>query len=205
MFAAMAVVGFAVVYAAVLLLGLCSLDAPDAPIGDPWFTMLEILIVAMMPAMVTLMAAVHASAPGRSKRLSRWALVFMIMTAAVTMAVHAGLLVLRRTSLVGDEWRAPLLSFEWPSLPYALDMLAWDGFFALAVLLAAPLFGGSRLGIAIRATLILSGVLALAGLAGPVLGEMRLRNIGVLGYAGIFPFAAALLALHFRRAASDAG
>jgi hypothetical protein len=198
MWASMAVVGFAVAYGAVLLLGFASLDSPDTPIEDPWFTILELLIVAMMPAMVALMAAIHASATKQSKSISRWALVFMIATAAVTMAVHVCLLVLRRSALIGEHRRV-LLTFEWPSVPYALDILAWDVFFALAMLCAAPLFGGSRLGVAIRVTMTISGILALVGLAGPLLGDMRLRNIGVLGYAGVFPVAAVLLAMHFRR------
>jgi hypothetical protein len=52
--------------------------------------------------------------------------------------------------------------------------------------------------------LIVSGVLALAGLAGVVTGDMRLRNIGIIGYAGVFPVAAALIAVLFRRGALPA-
>lgn len=200
MTAAITVVGLGFAYAGILVLGLASLDTPSAPIEDPWFTILEILIMAIMPAMVMLVVAIYASAPDRWKPRGRRALYFMIMTAGTTIAVHASLLILRRTSLIGEPWRARLLSFEWPSLPYALDILAWDILFAVAVLLAAPLFAGSRLGNAIRMALILSGLMALAGLAGPVLGDMRLRNIGVVGYAGVFPVAAALMALHFRAA-----
>jgi hypothetical protein len=33
-----------------------------------------------------------------------------------------------------------LFSFNWPSVPYALDILAWDYCFGLALLLAAPVF-----------------------------------------------------------------
>ena len=47
--------------------------------------------------------------------------------------------------------------------------------------------------------LIASGVLALAGLSGVVLGDMRLRAIGIVGYVGVFPVAALLLAILFRR------
>jgi hypothetical protein len=35
------------------------------------------------------------------------------------------------------------LSFKWPSVSYALTILAWDVFFALSVLFAAPVFGGN--------------------------------------------------------------
>ena len=46
-----------------------------------------------------------------------------------------------------------------------------------------------------------SGALALAGLSGVVAGDMRLRMIGVVGYVGVFPVAAVLMALLFHRAA----
>ena len=75
-----------------------------------------------------------------------------------------------------------LLSFRWPSVSYALDILAWDVFFALSVLFAAPAFSGDRLTVAIRVVLLIArGVLALGGLSGVIVGDMRLRNIGVLG------------------------
>jgi repressor of nif and glnA expression len=43
----------------------------------------------------------------------------------------------------------------------------------------------------------LSGVLALGGISGAVLGDMQLRMIGVVGYAGLFPVVALLLAILF--------
>jgi hypothetical protein len=78
--------------------------------------------------------------------------------------------------------------------------LAWDVFFAFAVLFAAPVFSGNRLARSIRVLLIASGALSLAGLSGVVVGDMQLRMIGVVGYAGVFPIAALLLAILFYRA-----
>lgn len=51
----------------------------------------------------------------------------------------------------------------------------------------------------IRGLMIASGVLALADLSGVVVGDMRLRNIGIVGYVGVFPVVAALLAVLFYR------
>ncbi len=48
--------------------------------------------------------------------------------------------------------------------------------------------------------MIASGVLALAGLSGVVVGDMQVRNIGIVGYVGVFPVVAALLAVLFYRA-----
>jgi hypothetical protein len=68
------------------------------------------------------------------------------------------------------------------------------------MLFAAPVFRGNRLAVWIRVLMIASGVLALAGLSGVVVGDMQLRNIGIVGYVGVFLVVAALLAVLFYRA-----
>jgi hypothetical protein len=91
------------------------------------------------------------------------------------------------------------LDFRWPSVIYSLDILAWDVLFVLAVLSVAPVFEGSRLAKWTRGLMIVSGVLAVAGLKGVIANDMQLRSIGIIGYAIMFPSAAALLAILFHR------
>jgi hypothetical protein len=93
-----------------------------------------------------------------------------------------------------------IVSFEWPSILYALDILAWDWFFALSILFAAPVFsGGSRLERWVWILLLVSGVLSLAGLIGVPLADMQVRNIGVIGYAVVTPVAFLLISVVFGR------
>jgi len=201
MVSALGTVSLSVIYAVVLIAGLLSLQSPQQPIGDPLFAILEILIILTMPLMVALMVAVHAWAPAETKVFSLVAIIFTSLLAGLTVSVHFVLLTVGRLSaFAGLSWMPLFLSFTWPSVPYALDILAWDVFFALGVLFAAPVFSGSRLAASIRALMIASGVLSLAGLSGVVVGDMRLRMIGVVGYAGAFPIAALLLAIFFYRA-----
>jgi hypothetical protein len=153
-----------------------------------------------MPLMVALMACVHVWASAESKAFSLTALVFMSLTAGLTCSVHFVILTVgRQAAFTALSWLPLLVSFKWPSVAYALDILAWDVFFAISVLFAAPVFSGSRLATSIRTLMIVSGVLALAGLSGVVAGDMRLRGIGIVGYAGVFPIAALLLAVLFHR------
>jgi hypothetical protein len=187
-------------YAVTLAAGFASLESRDEPIGDPYFALLELLIILMMPAMVLLMAAVYAWAPAHRKILGLVSLVFMAITAALTCTVHVAILTLSRQADVAQhEYLPRLLSFEWPSLAYALDILAWDFFFALSMLFASGVFSGSRLARSIRAAMLLSGVLALAGLSGVVTGVMALRNIGIAGYVGVFLVVVLLLGVLFHR------
>ncbi|PEN13187.1 hypothetical protein CRI94_11120 [Longibacter salinarum] len=197
---AVSVVVLQLAYAVTLVLGFLSLESPEQPIGEPMFTVLEVLILAMMPAMVALMVVVHAWAPPRAKTMSLTSVVFMAILAGVTSSVHFVILTLSRQPEFAELSQLSLFaSFEWPSVAYALDILAWDVFFALSMLFAAPVFSGSRLATSIRVLMIVSGVLALAGLSGVVTGDMSLRNIGIVGYLGVFLVVAALLAVLFYR------
>jgi hypothetical protein len=188
-------------YAVTLVMGLMSLESPQEPIGNPMFTILEVLIIIMMPAMVALMVAVHAWAPMHAKTLSLTSVVFMGLLAGLTCSVHFVILTMsRQPEFTEQSWLPLVLSFNWPSVAYALDILGWDIFFALSMLFAAPVFWGSRLAAWIRVLMIASGVLALAGLSGVVVGDMQLRNLGIVGYVGVFLVVAALLAILFYRA-----
>jgi hypothetical protein len=189
-----------VAYAITLVVGFLSLTSPDQPIGDPMFSILEILIIVMMPAMVGLMIAVHAWAPARLKTLSLAALVFMGLLAGVTCCIHFVVFTLsRQAAFAGQPWLPLFFSFSWPSVAYALDILGWDVFFPLSMLFAAGVFSGGRLATSIRWSMIVSGVLAFAGLIGLPSGDMQLRDIGIVGYVGVFLVVTVLLSIFFQR------
>lgn len=197
---ALAVLALGSAYAVALVAGLWGLHGADRPIGQPLFAILEVLILAIAPAMLSLMVAVHAWAPVEAKALTLSAAILMGLASGLTGGLHFVILALSRApEFAGQTWASVVFSFRWPSLAYALDILAWDVLFGLSMLFAAPAFAGSRLATAIRAAMIGAGVLALAGLAGVVTGDMRLRNIGIIGYVGGLLVVAALLAMLFRR------
>ena len=199
-FSAAATVILVVAYAVTLAVGLLTLESPEDPIGGPLFTILEILIIITMPGMVALMVTVHAWAPTNAKALSLTSVVFMGLLAGVTCSLHFVILTLsHQPEFRAQTWLPLVLSFEWPSIVYALDILGWDVFFPLSMLFAAPVFSGSRLATWIRVLMIVSGVLSLAGLSGVVAGDMQLRNIGIAGYVGVFLVVATLLAVLFYR------
>ena len=192
-----------VAYAVTLTVGLLSLASPNDPVGPPAFSILEILILVLMPAMVALMVAVHAWAPQRLKVLSLTALVFVSLLAVVTCSLHFVILtVSHQPAFAGQAWRPLVFEFRWPSVAYALDILAWDVFFPLAMLFAAPVFGGSRLGGWIRWTMVASALFALGGLAGVATNDMQVRNVGIVGYVGVFLVVDVLLGVLFHRASS---
>lgn len=193
-----------IIYAVVLILGLISLETKMDPIGNPYVSIMEIIIILMAPLMVVLMVEVHTYASGNTKTLSLIALVFMIITACITSSVHFVLLTVGlQTDFTTDlQWLQQLMfSWKWPSVVYALDILAWDLFFSLSMLFAAPVFKGNRLEASVRITMIASGLLSLAGLIGPIIADMQIRMIGVVGYTVFFPLACLLLSKLFSQSA----
>ena len=197
-----AVSAFCSVYAAILAIGLISLSSPDQAIQNPWFTLMEVLILCIAPAMVGLTVGLYYWTSAERKPLAMLSVLFMSMCVAVTSCVHFAVLVLsRHTTFAGSDWTALVFSFKWPSVMYALDILAWDVFFPLAALFAAFAVHGSGLARLARILLFGSAALAFIGLAGVPLANMSIRNVGIIGYVVLFPIASFLLALIFRRSA----
>lgn len=198
--AAFAVFFLLIAYAVTLVLGFLSLKSPQDPIGDPYFSILELLIVVIAPLMVIVMIAVHAYAFSETKMYSLAALAFMIIMASITCTVHFVILtVSRQIESAGFPWASLFFSFKWPSVAYTMDILAWDFFFAFSMLFAAPVFKAGRLEKTVRVLMIVSGLLSLAGLIGVPLANMNVRNIGILGYAGASIFVFLLLGIVFGR------
>lgn len=195
-----------VIYAVTTILGLLSLKQPQDPIGDPYFTMMELLIILLAPLMVITMISVHAFANREAKAYSFIALVFMIIMAVITSSLHFVILTVSRPiEAAGFTQGSLFFSFSWPSVVYTLDILAWDWFFALSMLFAAPVFKRDGIEKPVHNLMIIIGVLSLVGLLGVPLAIMKtdywffVRNIGVIGYALVAPAAFLLLAIIFGR------
>jgi len=191
------------IYATVLAIGLYTRASPDQPIQQPWFACMELLILAIAPLAVALMVALYAWAPEDRSSIALLGIAFMSMCSVVTCTVHFVILTLSREPIIAAfAWAPILFSFQWPSLAYALDILAWDVFFPLAALCAALTVSGPGLANGARSLFFASSALSLVGLAGVPLGNMNVRNIGIVGYVVLFPVAAVLMAVRFRRDAA---
>jgi len=160
------------------------------PIVDPILAIMEVLTLISAPLMVIVMAAIHAYASADRKIYGLIAIAFAIVFAAMTSAVHF-------VELTAVRQRGPG-GMVWPSAAYAVELLAWNFFLGLALLFAAPVFGGSGLERRVRRGLLISGSLCVAGIAGPAVGSMRLQLVGVLGYAVALPVVCLMLARLFR-------
>lgn len=188
-------------YGVVFSIGLATLPSQNQQIQNPWFTFMEVLILAIAPTMVAFTVGVHEVASAERKSAALLGIVFMSMCTVLTCSVHFSVLTLSRTTQFAEAaWASLVFSFTWPSLAYALDILAWDVFFPLSALFVAFAIKGMPRSRLVRGLLIGSTLLAFLGLAGVPLANMYIRDIGIIGYAVLFPIAALLFAVSVSRA-----
>jgi hypothetical protein len=138
--------------------------------------------------MAVSMVGIHFFASSEDKAYSLAGALFMFLMTGITSCVHFVILIFSY-QLPADRLAnlSSVLSFKWPSVAYALDILAWDWFYAISVLLAAQVFKHGKLERTTRMLMIVSGVLGLFGLVCVSLQKMQIRNIGIIGYAVIGP------------------
>ena len=179
--AAALVAAIGATYVVVLAVGI-SRYGLSRPIADPVLAVMEALTLLAAPALVVAMAAVREWAPPERRLTATAALAFAVIFAGITSVVH--FVELTAVRQLGGGGMA------WPSAPYAAELLAWDWFLGLALLFAAPAFQADRgRERRVRRAFVASGALALAGTAGPLLGDMRLQRLGIAGYAVVLPVA----------------
>jgi hypothetical protein len=199
MWTAWTIVVLYVVYIAVLFAGGVAAGVPR----EPYLATAEILTSVGALIQVGLLALIHDCAPPRAKTLSLVATGWMLLMAGLTVSVHfVQLTVARRIDLAATPEFARLFGWEWPSLLYAIELLAWHLFLGLSLLFAASAFRGRGAQAAVRIGLRVSGSLCIIGLVGPALGNLNWRMIGVFGYGVVFPSVCVVLGLVFKRAAS---
>jgi hypothetical protein len=187
--------------AAVVASGAASGAASGRP-QDPYWAIAEIVTIVGAPVLVTLMAAIHHCAPLRTRFASVNALAWILVWASLTVTVHfVELAVARRIDMAANPGFPRLFDFfEWPSLLYAVELVAWHLFLGLSLLIAALAFRRRGREAMVRVGLMAAGLLSLGGLIGPIVGDVNWRLIGVLGYGVVFPFVCLVIGLVFRRA-----
>lgn len=202
MWSAICVAALGGVYVSVGGIGVIMRPPGLAPLAqvDPYLAILEFLIILSAVALVTMMAAVHTWSPPEKKTFSLIAFAFMIAFAILTCSTHFASLTVGRQIVSGTMPQfSHQLSFSWPTIALALDLLAWDLFLGLSLLFAALVFQGDRQQNTLRIAMFVDATLCLAGTAGPLSGHMWLQLSAITGYAVVLPLVCILVARLFAR------
>jgi len=193
--AALAEVCLTVAYFLIGILWLRSAKPGSDPFrpADPYLACLEILIILSAIAFVFIAAAARGTGDGRWYASAGLGLA--IVFAALTSGAHlAQLTVLPRTP-------PPIVT--WPSVPMALDLVAWELFFGSALVCIA--LTTWRRAEWPRSLFLAAGVLCLAGASGPASGHLKLHLFATTGYAVLFPAGCLVLWLRSRGSLGGSG
>ncbi|HEU4860571.1 MAG TPA: hypothetical protein VFT15_12075, partial [Chitinophagaceae bacterium] len=171
---------------------------------EPYLAIAEVMTLVSAPLLVLLMVAIHECAPQSAKVFSLTALGWMLLLAGSTVIVHfINLTLWRQISVQQKIDYVRFLGWEWPSMMYAIELVAWHLFFGLSMFFAAFVFKGKRWEKVVRIALIATGLLCIFGLIGPLVGDLIWRLIGVFGYGVGFPIVCVLIARVFKNAPSN--
>jgi len=190
-----------VIYVVVGLIGIAARPPSRLALSqvDPYLAILEVLIILSAVTLVTMMAAVQTYAGPECETIGVTAFAFIICFAVLTCGVHfASLTVGRQIDPRALSLLSHQLSFEWPTLALALDLLAWNFFLGLALVFAAQVFKGEA-ALRVRVSMTLAGTLCLTGTLGPASGHLRIQYLAIAGYAFALPISCVLLAMLFWR------
>lgn len=183
-------------YLVIFLAGLYYSSSSHTPIGEPFFSCMEIIILLISPLMTAALISLHYFLSD-NKTASLAAVIFMAICITVSSAVHFSILTLGHHP---DTMQfTQMFSFRWPSVVYALDILAWDWFFALSMLAAAISVWQSMSSGKIKYLMLISSILSVSGLAGTALSDMSIRNIGIAGYGLLGPVVFLFIAAELKK------
>ncbi|MFC1975855.1 hypothetical protein ACFLXQ_05615 [Chloroflexota bacterium] len=200
--------GFAVMqaYSVASGLGFISLESPLDPIGAPFSAIMDLLLILTASLLVVTMVAVHSYAAPEHKIYSMTALAFMILLAGITSSVNfVVLIVSSQADFAGAPWLPLFLPYKWPAVAYVMEIFAWNWFYALSMLCAAPVFRGGRLERMVRIVMLVSGGLSLLGLIVFPFAVLPAIVISILGWGVAGSIVFLLLAIVFGRTRPGSG
>ena len=168
---------------------------------EPYLTIAEALTIIGACIVVVLMAAIHVCAPANTKVFSLTAFGWILLLAGFTIAVHfVNLTLLNQLDPQQKNDFARIVGWEWPSIFYAIELAAWHLFFGMSMLFASGVFRGKGHEKTVLISLLITGLLCIIGLAGPLIGNLLWRMMGAFAYGFIFPFGCIYIALVFKNA-----
>ena len=150
------------------------------------------------PTLLVVFVAIR-EVPGRGGALGTVGVCFAVLFAAVVCINRFVQLTVVQQAPAGANTPdlARFVPYSTESVMFALEMLGWGFFIALAAIFVAPLFSGGLLQLTIRWTLIAFGVLSLISVVGFV-SETPLTAVGFVAWGPLLLALAVLLAVFFR-------
>lgn len=161
-------------------------------------TIMEALTVWAALVIIQFMECLHQNSSENRKSEGLLALIFSVCMAVVTIMNHFIYITVLNQIYIKKDMPSWLLLDGWPSISKGLECVSWGLFLGLAMLFASSVLEdwGSK---AITWTMRISGILTLAGLVGPITGDMNYYMLSTIGYSVGFLIISIEIAVYFCR------
>jgi len=146
---------------------------------------MEILTVWAAIVIIQFMVELYSGSSKNRKSQSLIALILSTCMAAITITNHFIYITVLNQIYSGKAMPSWMLLDGWPSISKGLECVSWGFFLGIAMLFASRALEdlGNKV---ITWTMRISGILALAGLVGPITGNMNFYHLSTIGYSGGF-------------------
>lgn len=161
-------------------------------------TVMELLTIWAAIVILLFMAELYSGCTQERKRQGLIALILTTCMAVVTISNHFIYMTVLNQLYRGAAMPDWLLLDGWPSLSKGLECVSWAFFLGLAMLYAAKVLEELK-SQAIAWTMRVFAILTLAGLAGPLLGNMNLYILSTIGYSLGFLVISIEMILYFKK------
>jgi len=143
---------------------------------------MEIITVWSAIVIIQFMVEIYRGSSENKKSHSLIALVLSACMATGTIINHFIYLTVLSQIFSVKEMPSWLLLYGWPSLTKGLECVAWGFFLGMAMLFASSALEdlGNKV---ITWTMRISGIMTLAGLIGPMIGNMYYYTLSTIGYS----------------------
>jgi len=171
-----------IIYVLLITIGIMTQSKETGYIRDDIRILMEIF--TMISAVLLLLFAISIDqVVEQDKRLfSIFSVLMMLGLVILTFFCHFINITIGKNLIKNNEILGYLFSLTWPSLIFAVDILAWDIFFGLSFIALGISIMDIFAKKIIAITMIIAGILSLVGLISLPLNNMNLRYIGVFGY-----------------------
>jgi hypothetical protein len=173
---------FALIYLGLIIIGIITSNPSTGYFQDSIKYFMEVTTMGSSIILLFFTVLIFYSFETESNLCGFLSILFMLMVVILTCSVHFIGITVSTTLISSNKSFESLLSLNWPSALFSLDILAWDLFFGISfIFLGISLYKYSYQRITGLLSIV-SGLLSILGLIALPMNNMNIRYIGIFGY-----------------------
>lgn len=179
---AYSIVILGIIYIVLIAIGIMTQSKENGYIKDDIRILMEILTMFSAVLLLLFTISINQLVEDERKVFSLFSVLMMLGLVILTFSCHFINITVGKELNDSNKSFSYLVSLTWPSVIFAIDILAWDVFFGFSFIALGISIIKSKIWGILPIIMIVSGILSLVGLIAIPLKNMNIRYIGVFGY-----------------------